>query len=186
MITTAPCIRLRAPTMYACTTEQQRISRAIRPRLSARRECLERVGDHRKTQPRRMHTAVAMFGFTREQQKKALELQVLHSGVSTLRSRDEFHLALQEAGTRLVCVEVTVDGCRPCMGFERKFALFAAHYTDTCFVKLNASNHPSSMSLAEELGITCTPTFLLYRDGAQLQRVVGPSQVTHTEREQCV
>jgi len=59
------------------------------------------------------------------------------SGVRSANSRADFDACLEDAGTRLVCVQFTAKWCAPCRAFEPQFVMMANDRTRVAFVKID-------------------------------------------------
>src|SRR5207237_2399945 len=72
---------------------------------------------------------------------------------------------------RPVLVDFWAEWCAPCRMLAPTVAAVAEHYGDTAsVVKLNVDDNPST---AQRYGIKGIPTLILFRDGKEVERVVG-------------
>ncbi len=70
-----------------------------------------------------------------------------------------------------VLVDFWAEWCAPCRMLAPTVAAVAEHYGDTAsVVKLNVDDNPST---AQRYGIKGIPTLILFRDGKEVERVVG-------------
>ena len=70
-----------------------------------------------------------------------------------------------------VLVDFWAEWCAPCRMLAPTVAAFAEHYGDSAsVVKLNVDDNPST---AQRYGIKGIPTLILFRDGKEVERVVG-------------
>jgi len=70
-----------------------------------------------------------------------------------------------------VLVDFWAEWCAPCRMLAPTVAVVADHYGDTeNVVKLNVDDNPST---AQRYGIKGIPTLILFRDGKEVERVVG-------------
>lgn len=75
------------------------------------------------------------------------------------------------AAGKPVLVDFWAEWCAPCRMLAPTVAAVAEHYVDTAkVVKLNVDDNPST---AQRYGIKGIPTLILFRDGKEVERVVG-------------
>lgn len=74
-------------------------------------------------------------------------------------------------GTGLVAVEFSADWCAPCRVFGPIVEAAARDYAPRLRVLLmDADGSPATMA---RLGVRSLPTLLVFRDGAEVERIVG-------------
>jgi thioredoxin 1 len=72
---------------------------------------------------------------------------------------------------RPVLVDFWAEWCAPCRMLAPTVAAVAEHYGETAMVvKLNVDDNPST---AQRYGIKGIPTLILFREGKEVERVVG-------------
>jgi len=70
-----------------------------------------------------------------------------------------------------VLVDFWAEWCAPCRMLAPTVAAVAEHYGESAsVVKLNVDDNPST---AQRYGIKGIPTLILFRDGKEVERVVG-------------
>jgi thioredoxin 1 len=70
-----------------------------------------------------------------------------------------------------VLVDFWAEWCAPCRMLAPTVTAVAEHYTESAtVVKLNVDDNPST---AQRYGIKGIPTLILFRDGKEVERVVG-------------
>jgi thioredoxin len=70
-----------------------------------------------------------------------------------------------------VLVDFWAEWCAPCRMLAPTVAAVAEHFGDSAaVVKLNVDDNPST---AQRYGIKGIPTLILFRDGKEVERVVG-------------
>ena len=75
------------------------------------------------------------------------------------------------SSTRPVLVDFWAEWCAPCRMLAPTVAAVAEHYGESAMVvKLNVDDNPST---AQRYGIKGIPTLILFRDGKEVERVVG-------------
>jgi thioredoxin-like negative regulator of GroEL len=83
-------------------------------------------------------------------------------------TRESFRELVAE-GT--VLVDVWGPQCRPCIALMPHVERIAAAYPDLTVVKLEA---PKARRICIELRVMSMPTFLLFRDGEEIDRITDP------------
>jgi len=75
------------------------------------------------------------------------------------------------SSTRPVLVDFWAEWCAPCRMLAPTVAAVAEHYGESAMVvKLNVDDNPST---AQRYGIKGIPTLILFREGKEVERVVG-------------
>jgi len=75
------------------------------------------------------------------------------------------------SATKPVLVDFWAEWCAPCRMLSPTVVAVAEHYGETAtVVKLNVDDNPST---AQRYGIKGIPTLILFRDGKEVERVVG-------------
>ena len=82
---------------------------------------------------------------------------------------DSFPAAVLEADAP-VLVDFTAAWCPPCRVMKPVLAELAADRDDLRIVQLDVD---ADQRTAAELGVLSMPTFILFRDGREVQRLVG-------------
>ncbi|XP_031487346.1 thioredoxin H2-like [Nymphaea colorata] len=80
------------------------------------------------------------------------------------------HFDSVKASNKLLVVDFSASWCGPCRFIEPAVHEFAQKYTNVSFVKIDVDE---LQSVASELGIQAMPTFLLFKGGNQVDKVVG-------------
>ena len=77
-----------------------------------------------------------------------------------------------------VLVDFWAEWCAPCRMLAPTVEAVAEHYGDTAsVVKLNVDDNPST---AQRYGIKGIPTLILFREGKEVERVVGATSNANT------
>ncbi|XP_010256143.1 PREDICTED: thioredoxin H2-like [Nelumbo nucifera] len=87
---------------------------------------------------------------------------------STARWRAHFDSC--KNSTKLMVIYFTASWCGPCRSMEPALNSFAAKYTDVEFVKIDADE---LMEVSAEFGVQTMPTFILIKQGKEVDKVVG-------------
>ena len=75
------------------------------------------------------------------------------------------------SSSKPVLVDFWAEWCAPCRMLAPKVAAVAEHYGENAsVVKLNVDDNPST---AQRYGIKGIPTLILFREGKEVERVVG-------------
>lgn len=80
----------------------------------------------------------------------------------------------------LSVVEFYTDTCVPCRRMSPILSALSEEYDDAVFIaKVNAAYEPD---LCEEYDIAATPTFLLFKNGAEVERFIGARKKEELQR----
>ncbi|CAH8307863.1 unnamed protein product [Eruca vesicaria subsp. sativa] len=72
--------------------------------------------------------------------------------------------------SKLLVVDFSASWCGPCRMIEPAFIAMAAKFTDVDFVKLDVDD---LRDVAKEFNVTGMPTFVLVKNGKEIDRIVG-------------
>ncbi|MEM0240060.1 MAG: thioredoxin [Candidatus Nezhaarchaeales archaeon] len=90
--------------------------------------------------------------------------KVLHLNSTSFRD-------ILKSESRPILVDFWAEWCAPCRLLSPIFEKLAEKYSDkVVFAKVNVDECPD---LAEEHGIMAIPTLILFRDGVEVERVIG-------------
>ncbi|KAK5802351.1 Thioredoxin H2 -like protein [Gossypium arboreum] len=94
------------------------------------------------------------------------------SRVSTFHSapRWQLHFNSVKESPKLMVIDFSASWCGPCKFMEPVLNGMAAKFTDVDFVKLDVDELPD---VAQEFGVQAMPTFVLVKQGKEVDRVVG-------------
>ncbi|CAR28335.1 hypothetical protein ZYGR_0R00700 [Zygosaccharomyces rouxii] len=90
-------------------------------------------------------------------------------GVSAIASSAEFDKALAVAG-KLVVVDFFATWCGPCKMISPMVEKFSNEYSQADFYKVDVDQVPE---VAQKNEVSSMPTFILFKDGKQVAKVVG-------------
>lgn len=80
-----------------------------------------------------------------------------------------------------VLVDFYADWCGPCRVIAPAIDRLAEEYDGKVrFVKLDVDEDPD---IAERYGVMSIPTLMIFKDGAQVKRIVGASSIENYRRE---
>ncbi|EDO17931.1 hypothetical protein Kpol_1010p47 [Vanderwaltozyma polyspora DSM 70294] len=89
--------------------------------------------------------------------------------VQQIKSAAEFEKAIATEG-KLVVVDFFATWCGPCKMISPMVDKFAVEYTDAVFIKVDVDEVGD---VAQKYDVTAMPTFLYFKDGKEVHRVVG-------------
>ncbi|XP_043704145.1 thioredoxin-2-like [Telopea speciosissima] len=75
-----------------------------------------------------------------------------------------------KASSKLLVIDFTASWCGPCKAIEPAVIEMANKYTDVDFVKLDVDE---LMDVAQEYGVQAMPTFILIKEGKEVDKVLG-------------
>lgn len=88
--------------------------------------------------------------------------------VHQVKTADEFRAALAEH--KVVLVDFFADWCRPCDMISPKISEWSEQYPNIHYVKVDVDK---LSAVSAEYGVSAMPTFLLFKDGEQVDKFVG-------------
>ncbi|BFZ58909.1 hypothetical protein PYCC9005_005977 [Savitreella phatthalungensis] len=88
--------------------------------------------------------------------------------VHEVSAKDAFTSAISNG--KLVVVDFYATWCGPCKVIAPKVAEMDKEFTEVDFIKVDVDNLPD---VAAEHAIRAMPTFLLFKDGKEIDKVVG-------------
>ena len=78
------------------------------------------------------------------------------------------------ASENLVVIDFTATWCGPCKMISPEFEKMSLEYPDCIFKKVDVDN---GCDISEQCGISCMPTFQLYKNGANVEVFSGADVV---------
>ncbi|KAK8586873.1 hypothetical protein V6N13_085892 [Hibiscus sabdariffa] len=84
--------------------------------------------------------------------------------------RWQLHFNSVKETPKLMVIDFSASWCGPCKFMEPALNDMAAKFTDVEFVKLDVDELPD---VAQEFGVQAMPTFVLLKNGKEVDRVVG-------------
>lgn len=88
--------------------------------------------------------------------------------VQQVNSKAEFEAALKH--DKIVVVDFFATWCGPCKMIAPMVEKFATQYADDKFIKVDVDELGE---VAQEYEISSMPTFLLFKDGKVIEKVIG-------------
>ncbi|KAF4631922.1 hypothetical protein G7Y89_g6205 [Cudoniella acicularis] len=88
--------------------------------------------------------------------------------VHNVASKAEFEAAIKD--NKIVILDAFAVWCGPCKVIAPTLVKYSDEFPNAHFIKIDVDEVPD---VAEELGITAMPTFLIFKDGKQEAKVVG-------------
>lgn len=89
--------------------------------------------------------------------------------VQQIKSAEEFEQAIATEG-KLVIIDFFATWCGPCKMISPMVEKFAVEYSQAAFFKLDVDEVGT---IAQKHDVTAMPTFLYFKDGKEIARVVG-------------
>ncbi|CAN9509295.1 unnamed protein product [Ophioblennius macclurei] len=93
--------------------------------------------------------------------------------VKYVENMKDFKQILEESEGKLVVVDFTAQWCGPCKMIAPEFERLAKENQDVVFLKVDVDE---AEDIAAHYGITSMPTFIFFRNQAQLQKFSGASR----------
>ena len=88
--------------------------------------------------------------------------------VKEIQDLDEFNKEIKS--DKLTVVDFFADWCGPCQVIAPRFIELSKEHTEVNFLKVNVDK---GETIAEVYGIEAMPTFLFFKGGKQVDKVVG-------------
>ncbi|KAJ3184013.1 Cytoplasmic thioredoxin isoenzyme 2 [Gaertneriomyces sp. JEL0708] len=88
--------------------------------------------------------------------------------VHQITSEEEFNEIIKS--NEIVIVDFFATWCGPCKMIAPKFENFSSTYTKAKFIKVDVDEVPA---VAEKVGVTAMPTFVVFKGGEEAERIVG-------------
>jgi len=93
------------------------------------------------------------------------------SGVEAMKAADERNFPGLISGSKPVLVDFWADWCGPCHMMAPVVEALATKYSEQMdFAKLNVDENPR---IAERYMVHSIPTFIIFKDGKEAERIVG-------------
>ncbi|CAA2959718.1 thioredoxin H2 [Olea europaea subsp. europaea] len=84
--------------------------------------------------------------------------------------RWQLHFNSSKQLNKLIVVDFSATWCGPCKFMEPIFNEMSSKYTDVDFAKIDVDE---LSDVAKEFGVQAMPTFVLFKQGKEVERVVG-------------
>mmetsp|Transcript_4566 Transcript_4566/g.8620 ORF Transcript_4566/g.8620 Transcript_4566/m.8620 type:complete len:105 (+) Transcript_4566:170-484(+) len=88
--------------------------------------------------------------------------------VKQIEDYEEFAPLL--SGNKVLVVDCTAAWCGPCQRIAPEYAALAEDDSGACYIKVDVDDVEE---FAAEYKITAMPTFIVFKDGVEVERVVG-------------
>nr|UYX45859.1 thioredoxin h [Petunia x hybrida] len=85
-------------------------------------------------------------------------------------NRWQLHFNSSKQLNKLIVVDFAASWCGPCKFMEPAINAMASKYTDVDFVKIDVDE---LSDVAQEFGVQAMPTFVLFKQGKEVERVTG-------------
>ncbi|KAL2233581.1 thioredoxin H2 [Sesamum indicum] len=85
-------------------------------------------------------------------------------------SKWKVHFEALKQTSKLIVIDFTASWCGPCQHIQPAIKEFAEIYTDVDFIKIDVDELDG---VAREFGVQTMPTFILFKRGKEVDKVVG-------------
>ncbi|KAH9299286.1 hypothetical protein KI387_030968, partial [Taxus chinensis] len=96
--------------------------------------------------------------------------------VIEVQSGEELEKYIEDAGDKLVVVDISTTTCGPCKLVYPKVVKMSIEYPDTLFYKINGDKSTSTRDLMRKWGVRAVPNFRFYRRGKLLHSHSGAKE----------
>eukprot|EP01018_Ginkgo_biloba_P035433 Gb_20154 [translate_table: standard] len=83
---------------------------------------------------------------------------------------------IQEAGNKLVVIDISTTTCGPCKLIYPKVVKMSIEYPDALFLKINGDRSSNTRALMRKWGVRAVPNFRFYRSGELLHSHSGANE----------
>jgi len=90
--------------------------------------------------------------------------------VHVIDTMDEFKKYVLESKDKLIVVDAFAEWCGPCKFIAPHIATMSEEHQETAFYKFDVDESPD---IAQELSIKAMPTFVFFKNGKEVKKVVG-------------
>ncbi|ORX58369.1 thioredoxine 2 [Piromyces finnis] len=88
--------------------------------------------------------------------------------ITEIENMEAFKAAIAKPNCSVIDFYAT--WCGPCKMIHPRYEAFSNTYTNVSFYRVNVDNVED---VAAEVGINCMPTFKFYKNGAQINEILG-------------
>ena len=93
--------------------------------------------------------------------------------ISNIETQSEYETILK-ATKGLTVVDFQKSNCRPCKRVAPLIEAMAEQYGNSCsFYKVDADSSPDALALMKHVGVRSVPTFYIWKDGKQIDKIQG-------------
>lgn len=97
-------------------------------------------------------------------------------GVFEVEDEASFEQYLQEAGDKLVVLDISTKTCGPCKMIYPKLVKMSKEYPDALFLKIMGDLNSGTRALMRKWGIRAVPNFRFFRNGELIHSHTGASE----------
>uniref|UniRef100_UPI00358E88FE thioredoxin-like n=1 Tax=Myxine glutinosa TaxID=7769 RepID=UPI00358E88FE len=90
--------------------------------------------------------------------------------IQTIANLGQFQKLIAESGAKLVVVMFTAKWCGPCQKIHPKYEELSSQHQDVIFCVVDED---AARDVAEHCEITSLPTFVFYKNQAEVKRISG-------------
>eukprot|EP00244_Chara_vulgaris_P005880 TRINITY_DN225_c0_g1_i1.p1 TRINITY_DN225_c0_g1~~TRINITY_DN225_c0_g1_i1.p1 ORF type:complete len:269 (-),score=21.83 TRINITY_DN225_c0_g1_i1:248-1009(-) len=104
---------------------------------------------------------------------RALGQFLTDGNVRHIYDRETLNKYLEEAGNKLVVLDVSAKICGPCKLIYPKIVKMSEEYTDAVFLKIEGDHDTNTRALMREWGVKSVPCFRFFRNGEMIHTHTG-------------
>lgn len=97
-------------------------------------------------------------------------------GVFEVEDEASFEQYLQEAGDKLVVLDISTKTCGPCKMIYPKLVKMSKEYPDALFLKIMGDLNSGTRALMRKWGVRAVPNFRFFRNGKQIHSHTGANE----------
>ncbi|CAK9189471.1 unnamed protein product [Sphagnum troendelagicum] len=101
------------------------------------------------------------------------ETEAAEGNVTIFEDSETFDRLLEEAGERLVVLDISTKTCGPCKMIFPKVVQLSIEYPDVVFLKINGDTNTDTRALMRKWGVRAVPNFRFFRNGELVHSHTG-------------
>lgn len=105
--------------------------------------------------------------------RAALEANAETGNVIEVFSPDELQAQLDQAGDKLVVLDIATKTCGPCKLIFPTVVEMSKEYTDAVFLKIMGDHDAETRALMKQWGVKAVPMFKFFKNGEQVHSHTG-------------
>lgn len=129
------------------------------------------------------HLGFSRSTFQQQGKKLSIALSVseeatteLQGGVFEVEDEATLEKYLQEAGEKLVVLDISTKTCGPCKMIYPKLVRMSKEYPDALFLKINGDLNSGTRAMMWKWGVRAVPNFRFFRNGELIHSHTGANE----------
>lgn len=115
-------------------------------------------------------------GRSRTAMKSVRQEATAEGGVTVVENEASLERCMQEAGDKLVVLDISTRTCGPCKIIYPKVVRMSKEYPDAVFLKINGDLNSDTRALMRKWGVRGVPNFRFFRNGKLIHSHTGANE----------